>query len=187
MIGFPRALQTSDKTGIARVRVDQGSTGFFDNREFRYFRYMEIPSGESRWTIVVVGKNGISLKDQDLLVDSGAVDFFAYRDASVAGLTPVAPAGPNSGVFPNNSLPDVPVWDMRTSITEAGNHTGTPSGVVAERARLRSAGATAQRTSISASIQGERGVAPGTYYLRFSAIDGAAVVEYFLTFEERTA
>jgi hypothetical protein len=72
--GFPQSLQTSNKTGIARVQVDVGNTGFFDNREVRFFREMTIPTGESRWSRVTVDGLGfgIILRLQKLTVDGRA-------------------------------------------------------------------------------------------------------------------
>lgn len=185
----PSDLLTSPREGTRRVQVDQGSTGFFENREFRFFREMTIPTGESRWARVTVDTDGfgIILKLQRLSVDQGAIRFRAWRDTNPLGLTFAAPASPNSGLFGNNNLASAPAYEAQTIIENAPEDADPVGGVVAESIRVRSAGATAQQASVGQSVVGERGIAPGVYYLQFENItNGSATGVYELIYEERT-
>lgn len=189
MADFPPWILSSEKENIGRVQVDVGNTGFFDNREFRYFREMTIPTTESRWTRVTVdgSGDGIILRLQKLTVDAGAIRFRAWRDTSPAGLTFAAPASPTSGVFANNNLPSAPAYTQNTVIENAAQDADPVDGVVAEIIRVRSSGATAQSATVGASVIGERGIAPGVYYLQFENIsNSSATCVYDLIFEERT-
>lgn len=183
----PSDLLTSPKFFVRRLQVDIGNTGFFDNREFRYFRELIIPAGESRWTrVTVAGDDGMILRSQKLTVDGGAVRFRAWRDADPQGLTLVAPASPNSGVFRNNGLPSAPAHTQTTVIEEADQDAVTAVGTVAEVIRVRSSGATAQTSTVGQTVPGERGIAPGTYWLQFENIsNGQASAVFELIFEER--
>lgn len=185
----PSDLLTSPREGTRRVQVDQGSTGFFENREFRFFREMTIPVGESRWTRVTIdpGNFGIILKLQRLSVDAGAVRFRAWRDTSPVGLTFAVPESPLSGLFANNNLESAPSWDARTVVENAPENAAPVGGVVAESIRVRSSGATAQQSSVGQSVIGERGIGPGVYHLQFENISNApATCVYELIYEDRT-
>lgn len=83
MNGFPQSLQTSMIPGIARIQVDAGSTGFYDAREFRYFREFDIPTGVKWWIRVVVPEKGIILKTQSITLGQGQIRFRAWRDLTI--------------------------------------------------------------------------------------------------------
>lgn len=171
---------------VGRLQVDAGNTGFFDGREFRYFREFNIPSGQSVWTRVTVNGNGIILREQNLSVDQGAVRFRAWRNVALTGVTFTAPASPLSGIFQNNNLPSAPVQPLVTVIENGGNHSALTGGTVSEIKRVRSSGATAQTESVGSAFQGERGIAPGVYYLQLEALgNNAALGVYDLIFEQR--
>lgn len=184
---FRHTLLTSDKPKIARWQVDQGNTGFFDGREFRYFRELSIATSNSLYIRVIVGTDGIILKKQKITVDTGAVRFRAWRDAAVSGATFIASASPTGGLFPNNGLPSAPAYAMLTDITEySALSTAISGGTVSEVGIVRSAGATAQRSSVGEQLTTDRGVPPGTYILQFENIGNDTVSgDYSLIFEER--
>lgn len=185
----PSDLLTSPRFGSRRLQVDQGSTGFFENREFRFFREVTIPAAESRWTRVIVepGDFGIIIKLQRLAVDAGAIRFRAWRDTSPVGLTFSAPASPLSGLFANNNLPSAPAWEPKTIIENAPEDAAPVGGEVAEIVRVRSAGATAQKSTVGQAVIGERGIGPGVYHLQFENItNDPATAVYELIYEERT-
>lgn len=183
--GLFKDVLTSAKEKIRRLQVDVGNTGFFDGREFRYFREFSIPTGGSLFIRVTVPELGIILRLQSLTVDTGAVRFRAWRDATVTGATWTEPASPSSGIFANNNLPSAPEYTRLTVIEESV--VGTISGgAVAEVKRVRSAGATAQRTSVGSQFQGERGIGAGSYILQLENLQNeTSTGTYDLIFEER--
>ena len=99
----------------------------------------------------------------------------------------VRPASPDSGLFGANLLPSAPEWTPVTVIENGGTETSRIGGTVSELHRVRSSGATAQRTTVGDTSTSERGVAPGVYHLEFESLDNApCTVVYELRFEERT-
>lgn len=197
-LGLPRKLLTlPDKLGISRLQTDVGSTGFFDNRESRYFREFDIPAGVSWWIKVVVPADGIILKTQEISVDTGAVRFRAWRglniDADFVGPGTPADVHTNedalvSGYFRQNNLPSAPDYTMLTDITESlAANQAVSGGTCSESKRLRTSGATAQRISVGLNTTDERGIDADTYYLQLQNIgSGNTTGEYVLKFEERT-
>jgi hypothetical protein len=182
----PSDLLTSTREHIRRVQVDTGNTGFFDGREFRYFREVEIPANQSVWTRVTADAFGIILRLQTLTVEEGAVRFRAWRDATITGVTFAAPASPTSGIFQNNGLPSAPARTRTTIIEEGGNHTAIVGGVVSEVIRVRAPTSTAQRATFAESSQSERGVPGGVFYLQLeNTANSTCTVVYSLQFEER--
>lgn len=199
-LGLPRKLVTlRDRLveGLSRLQVDVGSTGFFANREFRYFREFSIPTGQSIWIKVIVKDDGIILRTQDISLVQGYVKFRAWRDVTLEGVTFVAPSTPAgaaddpsalvSGFFGQNNLPSAPPYSFVTEITQGGNHTSATGGTCSEAEPIRAPNATAQQILVGFDTDDERGVAPGTYYLEIASIgNGDAVGRYKLKAEERT-
>ena len=199
-LGLPRTLVTLPakiSKGLSRLQVDVGSTGFFDGREFRYFREFSIPTGQSIWIKVVVKDDGIILKTQELSLVEGYVKFRAWRDVTLSGVTFVAPSTPAgaaddpsalvSGFFQQNNLPSAPPYTFKTEITQGGNHKTATGGTCSEAEPIRAPNATAQQILVGFDTDDERGVAPGTYYLEVASIGNAAAVgRYKLKAEERT-
>ena len=178
-------LTSGDRT-IGRLPVDVGSTGFYAGREFRFFYEFDIPSGESRWVKATIPSCNLRL--QTIEVDSGALRYRAWRGATDVGPW-VAPASPTSGVFNRNPI-DAAIhnYTLQSVIEIGGNGAATTVGAtVSEIARVRTSGATGQRTTVGENISMERGVLEGTYYLQLENIDtGAAVGVYSFVLEERS-
>lgn len=169
-----------------RIQVDEGSTGFFLGREFRFFYEFNISNAQSAWVKVDVGVNS-TLKMQSLTVDSGGVRFRAWRGGTENGPFS-APAGPSSGWFNLNPPAETEYsYVGQNAVTIGGNNAVDTDGTVAEIVRVLTAGATAQKTSVGFSGQKERGIAAGTYYLQIENIasSGAATGVYDFVLEER--
>lgn len=192
---LPPWLLSSDKENIGRVQVDVGNTGFFDNREFRYFREFDIPTGVKWWIKVVVPANGILIQNQVLTLGSGQVRFRAWRDLDIDAtfVSPGTPADVHtndsalcSGLFGQNGLPSAPDFTGQTLITQSGAETSVTGGTCSEVKRVRTSGATAQQISVGFTTSDERGIAPATYHLELQSLGtGNAVGVYDLKFEER--
>lgn len=192
----PPWLITSQKENIGRFQVDVGNTGFFDGREFRYFREFDIPTGSSWWIRVVVPANGILIRSQSIRIDEGQLRFRAWRDLTISATfaAPGTPADAHtndaalcSGLFDQNNLPSAPAYTGLTDITESGAESTVSGGTASEAERIRTAGATAQQISVGVTTSDERGVGPATYYLELQSLGTSnAIGTYNLKFEERT-
>lgn len=189
-------LISSARYPVGRLQVDVGNTGFFDSREFRYFREFDIPVNTSWWIKVVVPPAGILLRTQSIELGSGQLRFRAWRDLTISA-TFVAPSTPAdahtndaslcSGLFAQNNLPIAPDFTRLTEITQSLAETSVSGGICSEVKRLRTAGATAQQISVGVNTSDERGIGEGTYYLELQSLGtgGSAQGTYNLKFEER--
>ena len=187
----PSDLLTSKKFAVRRVQVDPANTGFFDGREFRFFRELDIPAGTSLWTRVTVdtGQDGFIIRNQTIEAEEGTLRLRVWKDTSLTNPPAFSePDGVTSNVLPNNTLPSVPDY-TRTAVFENGgdadpNFDGDPE--VVDILRSRSSGSTSKATSNYIQAGGERGVGPGKYWLQFEAIGNSDVTGlYNLIFEER--
>jgi len=187
----PSDLLTSKKFAIRRLQVDPGNTGFFDGREFRFFRELDIPSNTSLWTRVIIdsGNDGIIIRSQSIEIEEGRIRFRVWSDSALTNPpTWSAPDGVTSNVLLNNALPSAPAY-TRTAVFENGGDAeptfdGAPE--VVDILRARSSGSNAQASSIYTQAGGERGVGPGTYWLQFESMSNSDVTGvYNLIFEER--
>lgn len=165
--------------GIApRLRVDVGQTGFFAGREFRTFKELNIAASDSLTIRINCIVNTIAF-GLTVAIGSGAL-----RLATVVGGTP---GGVFSDVLPvigRNTMIGTPAYVAQNSAAAGGTHTG---GTEIDVIRLKTNNNTNQATTIGTETGDERGVAPGTFYLRFtnlSATDAVAGV-FRLRWEER--
>lgn len=192
----PPWILSSQKENIGRFQVDVGNTGFFDGREFRYFREFDVPVNTSHWIKVVVPADGIILRTQSITLGSGQLRFRAWRNLTIDA-TFVAPGTPadahtndaalTSGLFAQNGLPTAPPYVGLTQITQSGAEVSVSGGTCSEVKRVRTSGATAQQISVGISTADERGIPAGTYYLELQALGtgGNAIGTYDLKYEER--
>jgi len=172
---------------IGRVPVDVASTGFFAGQEIRFFYEFNIPNTESRWIRAVLPVNS-TLKYQRMTVDNGALRFRAWRDSTDNGPWST-PASPTSGVFNRNPVAATEYgYTIQSTIEVGGNGAAGVDGTVSEIARVRSAGATAQQSTVGETITSERGVAAGTYFIQLENIagSGATTGVYVFNLEERS-
>jgi len=187
----PSDLLTSDRFAVRRVQVDPANTGFFDGREFRFFRELDIPAGTSLWTRITVpsGEDGIIVRNQTVEAEAGTLRFRVWTDTGLT--TPPTfsePDGLTSNVLPNNTLPSAPAHTRATVFENGGDADPVFDGdpVLLDILRSRSSGSTSKATSNYIQAGGERGIGPGTYWLQFEALGNADVTAlYNLIFEER--
>lgn len=163
-----------------RLRVDVAETSFFEGREFRTFLELNIAAGATQVVRFTATKDFI-LHEQTLSIESGSL-----RMAAIAG------NGTPGGTF-NVALPIIgknrmterplPYYEATTTIATGGTHTG---GTEVEVVRLSTSNATAQQSSVGATVASERGLPAGTYYIRLANVGSGAVVGvYSLFWEER--
>lgn len=166
---------TGSSEATARLPVDVGQTGFFERREFRISEELSIPTGTSLVYRFESPVNFI-LWEQVLECDANLLKFEAVVGGTEGGtFTPVA-------IWGKNRMPEQPEHISQVTIGKGGTITG---GQIAEVLRIQAAGATAQRSSVGSAVGSERGLPPGVYHLKLSAIGGDVTGTFALTWEER--
>lgn len=176
---LPKDVWTSDQEGFRRLRVDIGQTGFFLGKEFRVFREFSIASGTTLVLRITVPINAI-LFEQGVEIDAGSL-----RITNALGGTPggsfsevITPIGKN-----NMSTRPTPFYTPQITWAAGGTHTG---GFVFDIHRAVAANATAQQTTVGNIVGDERGVAVGTYYVRYENFGaGTATGTLWFFYEER--
>ena len=179
--GLPSDILTSERLSTRRLRVDVAETGFFENREFRISQELNIATGT---TLVYRFRSPIDfiLQLQALDIDQGAVRFRAFRSEQ----------GTPGGTFTDipmlrvNGMTDAPEYARQARVARGGTFAPTAGQESVETLRVRSANATAQQSTVTASPGDQRGLPPGDYYLLIENIgNGVATGVYTLRWEER--
>ena len=162
-----------------RLRVDIGQTGFFAGREFRTFKEFSINAGQTLVVKVVVPINAI-LSEQSIELDSGSI-----RVTNTTGGTPGGSFSDTLPVIGKNNMTELPtpLYTPQITFAAGGTHTG---GFVFDIHRIVAATATAQQSTVGNVIGDERGVAAGTYYVRYENFgSGTATGTLWFIWEER--
>ena len=164
-----------------RLRVDIGQTGFFAGREFRTFREFSIAAGQTLVLRIVVPINAI-LSEQSVELDAGSI-----RITNASGGTPGGSFAETLPVIGKNNMSErpLPLYTPQIVFTAGGTHTG---GFIFDIHRVVAATATAQQSTVGNIIGDERGVAAGTYYVRYENFgSGTATGTLWFFWEERPA
>lgn len=162
-----------------RLRVDVAQTGFFAGREFRTFKEFSIATSATYTIKVVVPLNAI-LFAQGVELDAGSL--------RITNATLGTEGGTFSETLPvigknNMSERPTPLYTPQITFTAGGTHTG---GFVFDIHRVVAATATAQQFTVGAVTADERGVAAGTYYVKYENIGNAtATGTLWFFWEER--
>lgn len=173
--GLPNDMFTSDARGLRRLRTDQGQTGFFENREFRFEREISEP-------IVFKFSSPINfiLQLQTFASHNGEAVFAAYASTQGAEGDPFGDVIPPN---PNNAMTNAPEYTPQIVISKGG--TFTPNNIdpnfAREYVKVIASTATAQRSTVGGGGVKERGLPAGDYYLTFTGVDAS----YRLIYEER--
>lgn len=162
-----------------RLRVDVGQTGFFAGREARTFREFSIAAGQTLVLKIVVPTDAI-LAEQSVELDSGSI-----RITNTTGGTPGGTFSETLPVINKNNMSErpLPLYVPQIVFTAGGTHTG---GFVFDIHRVVAATATAQQSTVGNVVGDERGVAAGTYYVRYENFGtGTATGTLWFIWEER--
>lgn len=162
-----------------RLRVDTGQTGFFAGREFRTFREFNIAAGETLVLQIAVPVNAI-LQEQGVEIDAGSI-----RITNATGGTPGGTFSEALPVIAKNNMSErpTPLYLPQITFAAGGTHTG---GFVFDIHRAVAANATAQQSTVGRTVGDERGIAVGTYYVRYQNFGtGAATGTFWFIWEER--
>lgn len=167
-------LVTSPSKKTSRIRVDQGQTGFWEGREFRFDLEISAP-------IVVKFSSPVNfiLQSQSLESREGLATFTAYRAAD--GVPSGSFVGDDIANSPNNAMSDTPAYTQQTVITSGGTFTPNQGVMPRESIKVKASTSNAQRQTVGGAAIKERGLPAGDYYLLFTGDDAT----YNLVYEER--
>jgi hypothetical protein len=152
-----------------RLRVDEGSTGFYAGREFRTFKELSIAAAAT-YVLRYVSPINVILTGIELTIDNGQV-----RAASVVGGTPGGAFAEVLPVLARNSMTErpLPLYAPQVVWTAGGTLTG---GTELDVVRLKVENASAAASSVGNREQDERGLGPATIYIRIQNI-GVGLLE----------
>lgn len=179
---------TTDRlSGFERLRVDTAQTGFFEGREFRTFKELNIAAGATYVVKAVVPLN-IILLALEANIDSGHLRLGTYVGGTPGGsfseTLPIFNANNMSAGTDRRRSYSGLLYTAQTVLTAGGTHTG---GTELDVVRLLVANASGQASSVGNSPQDERGIAANTYYFRMLNLSGSNAVTgtFKARFEER--
>lgn len=181
--GWPIGLVTSEKEKYGRIRVDSAQTGFFEGREFRTFKEINIASGDTLVVQINAGVNTILLGVK-LVLDAGSIKLRTVAGGTLSGTfndsLPIIPKNTmTGGLFP---APPEPLYVSQNTISSGG--TALSGGIDIDVLRVVSANANAQAQSVGQSENDMRGVGAGTYYWVFENFGNGAATGVFSAFWE---
>ena len=183
LLSIFRPMMTGSTIDNARLRVDVGQTGFWEGREFRINQPLSLGSADE-FVIKFVSPVNFILQLQSFVIRQDGVKFEAYQSTQGSeGGTFTA----SKYVLPNNAMSDTTTYSPQITIFDGGTFTPNANEIPREAVEVLAANATAQRTSVGGSAVKERGLAAGTYYLKFTNLlgSGTAIGFYNLIYEER--
>lgn len=183
--GVSNDMLTSSMATYRRLRVDVGQTGFFEGREFRTFKELNISAGATLVMRVIVPVNTI-LQNVRISLDDGSLKL-----RTVAGGTPAGSFAEALPIIPKNTMtgglfpaPPLPLYVAQNSISSGA--TGLSGGIDIDVLRIVVANASGQASSVGSAVDDSRGVGPGTYYWVFTNFGSGAATGVFSSFwEER--
>jgi hypothetical protein len=167
--GLPRKFFTDDDGASARLRVDPGQTGFFAGRMFRTYLELLIPTAGPAVCARFTSPVDFILWSQALILSQGALRLEVFVGAVVP--SGVWTLGPTIGVNRMDERP-VPYYPPLVTVETGGQFTG---GTPVDLLMLRTAAQNGQSSNVG-TTQGERGLPPGTYYIRLSTLAGGLAV-----------
>lgn len=182
-IGQPPAFLITGIYGDKRprLRVDEGSTGFYEGREFRMFVEFDIPPSGELWVRHTITKNFI-LHDQRVSIETGGIRWTA--NAAMA----TSPGPWTAATFRRrNQMTEQPSPFFTSGSTiETSTTTGAATGGIVVDAMRVAAGQGAGSASATQNA-GLRGLAAGVYHARLQNTAAQnAVGVYDWWWEERT-
>lgn len=185
---FPLRLLTDQGDGpVARLRVDNGQTGFFGRRMWAlaYEFASANPIAATPLVFRLDIPTNFIVQAHSLSVDQGGVTLRTYA----------AGQGVQGGVFgtphplsSENGMDEQAAYAFQTTITSGGTFTPNGGEVPITPLRVRTAGATAQQSSVGGSVVTEKGRPAGVYFAalaRMAGINGGCTGVYNLVVEER--
>jgi hypothetical protein len=173
----PSKLLTDGDGPNARIRVDVGQTGFFAGREFRAFKEFNLVGGTS---LVLKVESPVDF------ILFGASLILVEGEIRAESLTGGAEDGSFSEVIPvygRNGMTDrpFPYYTSQIVVTAGGTLTG---GTLRDVLLNKTSGNSNFASTVGSEQSDERGLPPGTYYIKLTAT-GTSRGLFNLRWEER--
>lgn len=186
---LPEVLITGGGIGgnSPRLRVDTGQTGFFARRmwELTYEFASANPIAATPLVFRLIIPVNFIIHAHALSIDQGGLTLRTYAAAQgTAGGTFDTPFDPVSA----NSMTENAPYAFQSQIASGGTFTPNVGQRPLTPIRLRTAGATAQQSSVGGAVISEKARAAGTYYAvlaRMTGVSGDCTGTYTLVIEER--
>lgn len=181
-----RSLLT-DRAGVnARLRVDVGQTGFFAGREFRTFKEFDAATTSTYVIKIVVPINTILF---EFLVQEEAGTLRVETLRAGGDVVEGGSFGETLPVISTNTMTEKPQppYASQVVLTAGGTLTGgaVADGTIIDVSRIKAADNSNFAATVGAEGGAERGVAPGTFYWRFTLTGFIGVIK--ARWEERPA
>lgn len=164
LIAQPPAILLTGTTN-PRIRVDPGQTGFFEKREYRSFKRLNITAGTEIIIKAVVPVNLI-LWGLSAEIYQGLLDIETKVGGTEGGtFSEILP------IFNRNNMSEQPFPNpsAQASLSTGGTHTG---GTVLDVLIVKAADNSNFASSVGITEGDERGIGINTYYFRVQAIAG---------------
>lgn len=182
---------TSDRySGFDRARVDPDQTSFWEGREFRTFKELNI-AGSAEYVVKAVVPNNIILTKLEVSIESGFLRLGTYVTGTAGGsfsetlpifaANNMSPGKDHRATYNGNDTVYLPL----VTLTAGGTHTG---GIELDVIRLKVAAVTVQAQSVGLSSFDQRGIAANTYYFRLLNLGATDAITgvFKARWEERT-
>ena len=172
---------------VRRLRVDTGQTGFFGRRMWaiNYEFASTNPIAATPLVFRVIIPVNFIIHAHTLTLDQGGATLRTYAAAQ----------GVEGGAFSTvhtpvseNSMAEQAAYAFQSQIASGGLFTPNGGQLPLTPLRVRTAGATAQQSSVGGEAVSEKGRAAGTYYAviaRMAGVSGDCTGVYNLVIEER--
>lgn len=180
-------LELLTGTTNQRLRTDNGQTGFFERRmwSLNYEFSTANPIAATPLVFRFVIPVNFIIHAHFLTVDQGGLTLRTY-EASQG--TPGGTFGSPQILIAENRMTEAPEYAIQAQVVSGGTFTPTGGQVPITPLRVRTAGATAQQSSVGNGTVSEKGRAAGTYYAvlsRMTGVSGDCTGVYTIVIEER--
>lgn len=167
-MSYQEALHyTTDRlSGFERLRVDPDQTSFWEGREFRTFKELNI-AASTEYVIKAVVPINIILVNLEVSIEAGFIRVGTYVGGTPGGsfseTLPIFGANNMSAGNDHRKNFSGSTYTNQTILTAGGTHTG---GTELDVIRIKTASVTVQAQTVGSSAFDQRGVAANTYYFR---------------------
>lgn len=177
---------SEDSSGFGRLKVDVARTSFFEGREFRIYKELNIAASDT-YVMKFVIPSDVILQGAETQLDSGWLRVGVYVGGTEGGsfsetFTRFPANGMSLGA--NRRAYSGAAYAPLMTVTAGGTHSG---GIETEVVRNKVASNSNQSVTVGSTAVDTRGVGAGTYYFRFLNLSGTDAVTgvFRLRWEER--
>lgn len=156
-------FSTANAEQTPRIKTETSTAAFFEGRQYRFFKELNITDGTD-YTIKIVITKDLILRGLSLELDSGHCKL-----DTISGGTDATPFNTSLLIARKNTMSTSPVIASSTQLTEGGTQTG---GTVIDLISVQASSQQNFRSTVGSAPYDERGIGVGTYYWKFRSIAG---------------